>query len=130
MKKVSKEEVEKSIAAYLSAKQAKKEAEAIMKNTEAIIEQYGLENLQAFVDNRLVCCTGIIQIKAGAAKPMRDGKPLSTTERGALAADLPREFVKISPDFTALYGCQDAKVRQILKARGIEIVREDCFAII
>lgn len=130
MKRVSQQEVEQSVKEYLKAKQAKKAAEAAMSKAEAVITRYGQENLGDFVDKRLVCGDGIIQLRAGVAKPVREGKALSATERNVLAAELPGEFVRMIPDYIALFNCPDVKVRQLLKMQGIEIVREDTFAVV
>lgn len=130
MKKVSQQEIEQSVKEYLKAKQAKKAAEAAMNKAEAVITRYGRENLGNFIDKRLICGEGIIQLRAGVAKPLKEGKALSAIERNVLAADLPDEFVRMLPDFAALYNCQDVKVRQLLKMQGIEIVREDTFFVV
>lgn len=130
MKRVSQQEVEQSVKEYLKAKQAKKAAEAVMNKAEAVIARYGRENLGNFIDKRLICGEGIIQLRAGVAKPVKEGKALSATERNVLAAELPGEFVRMIPDYIALFNCPDVKVRQLLKMQGIEIVREDTFSIV
>lgn len=130
MEKVTKQAAEEAVANFLKAKQVKKEAEASMKQAEAVVEQFGIEHIGDFIDNRLACGIGIIQIKAGQAKPLKDGKPLSTAGRTELATRLPEAYVKVAPDFLALYNSTDAKVRQQLKAEKIEVVREDKFAIV
>ena len=72
----------------------------------------------------------IIAIKAGAAKPIKEGKALSTAARAELASVLPAAYVKVACDFGVLYDSKDKTVRQILRSRGIEIVREDKFTVI
>lgn len=130
MKRVNQQEVEQSVKEYLKAKQAKKAAEAAMNKAEAVIARYGRENLGNFIDKCLICGEGIIQLRAGVAKPVKEGKALSATERNVLAAELPGEFVRMIPDYIALFNCPDVKVRQLLKMHGVEIVREDTFAVV
>ena len=108
MEKVSKEQVEEAVRTVKELKIKTAELNGRLKDAEA----------------------GIIAIKAGTAKPVKEGKPLSTAARSELAAALPPAYVKVACDFGVLYDSQDKVVRQILKARGIEIVREDKFAVI
>lgn len=63
-------------------------------------------------------------------KEQAEGKPLSTAARAELASVLPPAYVKVACDFGVLFQSQDKAVRQILKARGIEIVREDKFTVL
>lgn len=68
----------------------------------------------------------------GRGRPNRSRKASRSRPRPVrnLAAALPPAYVKVACDFGVLYDSQDKVVRQILKARGIEIVREDKFAVI
>ncbi|MFV0505905.1 MAG: hypothetical protein ACK5L5_04230 [Bacteroidales bacterium] len=128
--KVSKEVAEMAVSEFIKARNEKKSAEAVMKEAEATVEQYAMENNGAFVNGRLVLGSAIVQIKAGTAKPMKDGKPLSTAARAQLATELPQPFAKLSCDFGALYQCNDKSVRAILKANGVEVVKDDKYAIV
>lgn len=130
MEKVSKEQVEAAVQTVKDLKIQAAELNGRIKDAEAVVEAYGLDHMADFSDGRLAVATGIIAIKAGAAKPVKEGKPLSTAARSELAAALPPAYVKVACDFGILYDSQDKVVRQILKARGIEIVREDKFAVI
>lgn len=130
MEKVNKEVAEKAVANYLEAKRVKKEAEAIMKDAEAVVENFSLQNFDGFTDKRMPCGIGIIQIRSGSAKPMRLGKPLNTAERKALAEKLPSGYVKLSPDFGAIFASNDSKLRTLLRAESVEVVREDSFSIV
>lgn len=130
MEKVTRKQAEEAATAYLEAKRRKREAEGCMEEAETLVACYCREHLGDFTDDKLPLGEAMVAIKAGAAKPVKDGKALSTAARTALAAALPQQFVKIMPDFVALYGCQDKVVRQILRAQGVEIVREDKYIII
>lgn len=130
MEKVTKEQVEAAVQTVRQLKIQASELAGRIKNAEAIVEAYGLEHLGEFADGRLALDAGIIALKAGTAKPLKEGKPLSTAARAELAAALPPAYVKVACDFGVLFQSQDKAVRQILKARGIEIVREDKFAVI
>ena len=101
-----------------------------MKEAEELVACYCSEHMADFTDDRMPLGNAIVAIKAGTAKPVKDGKSLSTAARTALALALPEQFVKLQPDFMALYSCEDKVVRQILKSQGVEIVREDKFNII
>ena len=130
MENVSKQEVEKAIRAYKAATIQKAEIEGAIKDAEEVIEAYSLNHIGEFADGRLPMDEGVIAIKAGAAKPLKEGKPLPTVARSELAAALPPAYVKSSCDFTFLFNSQDKTVRQILASRGIEIVREDKFVVL
>lgn len=130
MDKVTKEAAEKAVKTVKDLKIQAAEINGKIKDAEAIVEAYGLEHLSEFADGRLAVEGGIIAIKAGAAKPIKEGKPLSTAARSELAAALPAAYVKVACDFSVLYDSKDKTVRQILRSRGIEIVREDKFTVI
>ena len=130
MEKVSKEQAEAAVQAIKTLKIQAAELAGRIKDAETIVEAYGLEHLGDFTDGRLALDTGIIALKAGTAKPVKEGKPLSTAARAELAAALPAAYVKVACDFGVLFQSQDKAVRQILKARGIEIVREDRFVVL
>lgn len=130
MEKMTKQQAEEAVAAYLAAKRQKQEAEGLMEAAEALVACYCAEHLEDFTDDKLPLGGAMVAIKAGAAKPVKDGKALSTAARTALAAALPQQFVKITPDCVALYGCQDKVVRQILRTQGVKIVRDDKFVIV
>lgn len=130
MEKITKQQAEDAVTAYLAAKKEKLEIDARMKEAEDRVACYCTDHMADFTDDRLPLGTAIITIKAGAAKPVKDGKALSTAARTALALALPEQYVKLMPDFTSLYSAEDKVVRQILRAQGVEIVREDKFAIL
>ncbi|WP_297628736.1 hypothetical protein [uncultured Rikenella sp.] len=130
MEKVSKEQAEAAVQAIKTLKIQAAELAGRIKDAETIVEAYGLEHLGDFTDGRLALDTGIIALKAGTAKPVKEGKPLSTAARAELAAALPPAYVKMACDFGVLFQSQDKAVRQILKARGIEIVRDDKFTVL
>lgn len=130
MEKITKKQAEEAVAAYLAAKRVKQENEARMKEAEELVACYCSEHMADFTDDRMPLGNAIVAIKAGTAKPVKDGKSLSTAACTALALALPEQFVKLQPDFMALYSCEDKVVRQILKSQGVEIVREDKFNII
>ena len=130
MGKITKEQVEQAVKSVKAMKIQAAELSGKIKDAEAIVEAYGLEHLDEFADGRLAVDGGIIAIKAGVAKPMKEGKALSTAARAELASVLPAAYVKVACDFGVLYYSKDKTVRQILKSRGIEIVREDKFAVI
>ena len=123
MEKVSKEQVEEAVRTVKELKIKAAELNGRLKDAEAVVEAYGLDHMADFSDGRLA-------LEAGAAKPVKEGKPLSTAARSELAAALPPAYVKVACDFGVLYDSQDKVVRQILKSRGIDIVREDKFAVI
>lgn len=130
MEKISKEVAELAIIAYKQAKIDEAKVKGNLKDAEDVIEAYGVENIKEFSDGRLAMENGIIAIKAGAAKPLVGGKALSTAARSELATALPPAYVKMSCDFGVLYDSQDKTVRQILKSRGIEVVREDKYTVL
>lgn len=130
MEKVTKEQVEQAVKSVKAMKIQAAELSGKIKDAESIVEAYGQEHLGEFADGRLAVDGGIIALKAGVAKPMKEGKALSTAARAELASVLPAAYVKVACDFGVLYDSKDKTVRQILKARGIEIVREDKFAVI
>ena len=130
MEQVAKEQAEAAVQAIKTLKCQAAELAGRIKDAETIVEAYGLEHLGDFTDGRLALDTGIIALKAGTAKPVKEGKPLSTAARAELAAALPPAYVKMACDFGVLFQSQDKAVRQILKARGIEIVRDDKFTVL
>ena len=130
MEKVTKEAVEKAVKTVKALKIQPAELNGKIKDAEAIVEAYGLEHLGEFADGRLAVDGGIIAIKAGTAKPIKEGKALSTAARAELASVLPAACVKVACDFGVLYDSKDKTVRQILRSRGIEIVREDKFTVL
>lgn len=127
---VTQQEAEQAIAIYRTAKNAKQEAEGQMAEAERLIESFGLAHLEEFTEGRLELDSGTLAVKAGTAKPIKNGRPLSTTDRGELAAKLPAAYVRRSCDFSALYGCPDKMVRRLLETLGIEIVRQDKFVVL
>lgn len=130
MDKVTKEQAEKAVKTVKDLKIQAAELSGKIKDCEAIIEAYGQEHIGEFADGRLAVEGGIIALKAGVAKPMKEGKALSTAARAELASVLPAAYVKVACDFGVLYDSKDKTVRQILRSRGIEIVREDKFTVI
>ena len=130
MEKVSKEQVEEAVRTVKELKIKVADLNGRIKDAEAVVEAYGLDHMADFSDGRLALEAGILAIKAGAAKPVKEGKPLSTAARSELAAVLPPAYVKVACDFGVLYDSHDKVVRQILKARGVEIIRDDKFAVI
>lgn len=123
-------QAEMALANYKDAKRRRDQAEAEMKAAEAKIKAYGRDHVTEFTDNLLTLENGAIGIKAGPAKPVTlDGKALPTATRAELAAKLPAEYVKITLDAAALFASDDKKVRQILNAAGVRIVKEDQFTI-
>lgn len=130
MEKVTKEVAEKAVKTVKDLKIQAAEINGKIKDAEAIVEAYGLEHLSEFADGRLAVDGGIIAIKAGTAKPIKEGKALSTAARAELASVLPAAYVKVACDFGVLYDSKDKTVRQILRSRGIEIVREDKFTVL
>ncbi|MDE6499587.1 MAG: hypothetical protein K2K83_02635 [Rikenella sp.] len=127
---VTLQEAEQAIALYRTARNAKQESEAQMAEAERIIEAFGRTHLGDFADGRLELDSGTLAVKAGAAKPIKNGRPLPTAERIELANQLPPAYVRRSCDFAELYGCGDKMVRQLLAAHGVEIVREDRFVVL
>ncbi len=130
MQKVTREQAEAAVQTVRTLKIQAAELAGRIKDAESVIEAYGLEHLGEFADGRLALGAGVVAIKAGAAKPVKEGKPLSTAARAELASVLPPAYVKVACDFGVLFQSQDKAVRQILKARGIEIVREDKFTVL
>lgn len=132
MEKVTKQQAEMAIAAWKDAERRKKAAEAEMKVADVDIQIYARENVMKFVDNRLTLKGGAIGIKAGVAKPIVEetGKALSTAERVALVSKLPESCVKYTIDAAALYGTDDKKIRRILHAQGVSIVRDDKYVVL
>lgn len=130
MEKVTKVQVSAAIEALRAAKIEASEIAGRIKDAEAVVEAYGVEHLGDFADGRLAVDGGIIVLKAGTAKPIKEGKALSTAARAELAAALPAAYVKVACDFGVLYDCKDKTVRQILKSRGVEIVRDDKFTVL
>lgn len=119
MDKITKEQAEQAITDYRAAKAAKKAHEAIMAEAESIVTAYANEHVTEFTDGKLALDGGMLEIKAGAAKPVTiDGSALSTAARAELAKKLPFNFVNITVDAKALYRCEDKRVRQILNAPG------------
>lgn len=127
---VTRQEAEQAIAIYRTAKTAKQESEAQMAAAERIIERFGRMHIDEFADGRLVLDSGTLAVRAGTAKPVKDGRSLGAAARSELAARLPSAYVRLSCDFAGLYGCRDKLVRQLLASRGIEIVREDKFVVL
>ncbi len=127
---VTRQEAEQAIALYRTAKAAKQESEAQMAEAERIIDAFGRTHLGDFSDGRLELDSGTLALKAGAAKPLKNGRPLPTALRTELAAQLPAAYVRRSCDFAELYSCADKMVRQLLAVNGIEIVREDRFVVL
>lgn len=130
MEKITKKQAEDAVAAFLAAKREKQEIDARLKEAEDTVACYCTDHMSDFTDDRMTLGNAIIAIKAGTAKPVKDGKALSTAARTALALSLPEQYVKLQPDFTALYSAEDKVVRQILRSQGVEIVRDDKFSII
>lgn len=127
---VTRQEAEQAIAIYRTARSAKLESEAQMAEAVRLIESFGRAHLDEFTDGRLEMDSGTLAVKAGAAKPLKAGRPLATAARTELASQLPAAYVRPSCDFSELYGCRDKMVRQLLAAQGIEIVREDKFIVL
>ena len=130
MKEITTKEVEQAIKAYKEAKAAEAEVKGRIAAAEEVIQAYGVGHIGEFVDGRLAMESGIIALKAGTAKPIKDGKPLSTAARSELASVLPVAYVKTTCDFGVLYGSTDKTVRQLLASRNIQIVREDKFSVV
>lgn len=127
---VTRQEAEQAIAIYRTAKNAKQESEMQMAEAERIIESFGRAHLAEFAEGRLELDSGTLAVKAGAAKPLKNGRPLPTAARIELAAQLPAAYVRRSCDFAGLYGCPDKMVRRLLATLGVEIVREDKFVVL
>lgn len=125
MKNVSREDAENAIALYRAAKTAKMKFENQMAEAERTVEAFGRQHLDEFVEGRLALDSGTLAIWAGSAKPLKEGRPLSTADRKALASMLPEPYVRLSCDFGELFACHDKMVRQILKQQGVEVVRDD-----
>lgn len=127
---VTRQEAEQAVAIYRTAKSARDEYETQMADAERIVETFGRQHYGEFVDGRLELDSGTLAVRAGVAKPLKAGRPLTTAARAELASELPQAYVRLSCDFAQLYACGDKLVRQLLRARDIEIVREDKFAIL
>ncbi|MEG1648317.1 MAG: hypothetical protein RR277_00345 [Rikenellaceae bacterium] len=131
MKKIEKQCAEKAVSTIINLTKQIKELSSAMKEAEDVIEDYGRQNIADFSDNRLPCGIGIIQIKAGSAKPIdSNGKAVTKIVREHLANLLPSRFISVSIDAKALFESDDKIVRQILQANGISIVREDKFVVV
>ena len=102
MEKVTKEAVEKAVKTVKDLKIQAAELNGKIKDAEAIVEAYGLEHLGEFADGRLAVDGGIIAIKAGTAKPIKEGKALSTAARSELDSVLPAADVTVAWDFGVL----------------------------
>lgn len=129
MEKVTKEQANAAIAAYKEADRKATALAAEMKAHKAKVETYAREHVGDFVDKDMVLENGKISLVAGAAKPLRDGKPLKKEDKIQLAKLLPGEYVAISIDCAALFASDDKKVRHILNAAGVQIVKEDNYKI-
>lgn len=127
MKNITKQEAEQAIKDWKAAKIQSEEIKGKMKDAEDIFSAYGINHIAEFADGRLPLESGVIAIKSGVAKAVKEGKPLSTTAKAELATVLPPSYVKVSPDFGILFSAQDKTVRQILQARGIEVIKEDIY---
>lgn len=127
MKNITKQEVEQAIKAWKAAKIQSEEIKGKIKDAEDVISAYGINHIEEFADGRLPMESGVIAIKSGVAKAVKEGKALSATAKAELATVLPSAYVKVSPDFGILFGAQDKTVRQMLQARGIEVIREDIY---
>lgn len=131
MKKIEKECAEKAVTTIINLTKQIKELSSVVKEAEDVIEGYGKQNIADFTDNRLACGTGIIQIKAGSAKPIdKSGKAVNKVTREHLANLLPSRFISVSIDAKALFESDDKIVRQILQSNGVSIVREDRFVVV
>lgn len=132
MKKITQERAEEAVANIINLQRKIKELEASKKISEQIIDCYSRERVPEFVDDKLVCGIGIIQIKAGTAKPIdaKTGKSISKTLREKLALLLPSKYVSQTIDSKGLYDCDDKIARQILRSNGINIVRDDKYIVI
>lgn len=128
--KISRQAAEEAIAAWKAYKDMEREAKAAITAAEAVIDTYAREHIAEFEDDKLALNKGVIAIRAGAAKPVKDGKSLPAKQRAQLAALLPADYVQLKCDFGTLYGCQDKRVRRILEAYGIEIKREDKYTVL
>ena len=130
MEKITHEAVNAAILAFKRAKRIKMETEARMAEAQMIIDHFAVEHLTEFCGDRLCLDTGTIFLKAGVAKPLNvSGKPLSRADRTELALALPAPYVKMSCDFSLLYGNENKMVQEILRSRGISIVRENTYLI-
>lgn len=131
MKKIEKECAEKAVTTIINLTKQIKELSSVVKEAEDVIEGYGKQNIADFTDNRLACGIGIIQIKAGSAKPIdKSGKAVNKSTREHLANLLPSRFISVSIDAKALFESDDKIVRQILQSNGVSIVREDRFVVV
>lgn len=128
--KISRQAAETAVETWKAYKDMEREAKAAISAAEAVIDTYAREHIAEFEDDKLALNKGIIAIRTGAAKPVKDGKALAAKERVQLAALLPVDYVQLKCDFGTLYGCQDKRVRQILEAFGVEIKREDKYVIL
>lgn len=128
--KISRSAAEMAIESWRAYKDMERETKAALAAAEAVIDTYAREHIAEFEDDKLALSKGIIAIRAGAAKPVKDGKALTTAARTELASLLPSNYVKIACDFAQLFGCEHKRVRQILEAYSIEIKREDRYVVL
>lgn len=127
---IKRENVEAAIASWKECKEIERRNKAELEKLEQTIETYAREHIDDFEGDKLSLDNGTIAIKAGAAKPVKDGRPLSTIERAKLATIIPFDYVKLTCDYSALFKCEDKKVREILSANKINIVREDRYTVV
>lgn len=130
MEKISKEQAEKALASYKDAERRKAVAEAEMEAHGERIKAYANEHVDDFVGKELMLENGVVKLVAGVAKAICDGKALSKEGKIQLAKKLPANYVTMSIDCAALYVSDDKKVRQILNAAGVQIVKEDNYKIV
>lgn len=129
MKQITKHQVNQAISDWKQAKDEQARAEARMQQAQIIISDYCQGHLEDFTENQLQMEAGVIALQSGPAKPLKEGKPLATAARVELATALPEAYVKVNCDFSLLYQTKNPKVREILKSRGITIVREDRYVV-
>lgn len=127
--KVTKKEAEEAITAWKVQKRREREAKAALAAAEAVIAAYAREHITEFSNDQLSMENGIIALQAGPAKPLKEGKPLTTAGRLALARALPEAYVKMNCDFSLLFETENKVVREILKSQGICVVREDRYVV-
>lgn len=127
---IKKTDVEAAIASWKECKNIERRNKAELEKLERTIEVYAREHIGDFKGDKLLLDNGTIVIKSGIAKPIKDGKPLTTSERLRLATILPSDYVKLTCDYSALFKCEDKKIREVLSANKINIVREDRYALI
>lgn len=129
MEKVTKQEADNAAKEYLELKREKEAIESKMKTAQDLVEVYCKEYISDFDGGRLLLGSAIVKIVSGTAKPLKDGKALTQEARAEFVLALPKKYVKIQPECSLLYKCDDKEVRQIMRAHGIEIVKEDRLAI-